>query len=69
MKKIKSSPARVFSPDPSWKPLYAVGSAAALLYVVMIIVPLVLVFTVPQPPGSGGAARPAVHRIAHDRST
>jgi hypothetical protein len=56
VKEKKSSPARAFSPDPSWRPLYAVGSAAALLYVVMIIVPLVLVFTVPQPPASGGAA-------------
>jgi hypothetical protein len=44
------------SPDPSWKPLYAVGAAAALLYVILIVVPLVLVFTVPQPPGSGGEA-------------
>lgn len=56
MDKIKSSPAGGFSPDPSWRPLYAVGSAAALLYVVMIIVPLILVFIAPQPPSSGGAA-------------
>lgn len=43
-------------PDPTWRALYAVGSAAALLYIVMIIVPLVLVFTSPQPPSSGGEA-------------
>ena len=56
MNKARLSSAGRFSPDPSWKPLYAVGSAAALLYVVMIVVPLILVFTAPQPPGSGGAA-------------
>ena len=43
-------------PDASWRTLYAAGAAAALLYIVMIIVPLVLVFGFPQPPGSGGAA-------------
>jgi hypothetical protein len=43
-------------PDKSWKTLYAVGSAAALLYVIMVVIPLVLVFGFPQPPGSGGAA-------------
>lgn len=48
--------AETIVPDPSWRPLYAMGSVLALLYVIMIIVPLVLVFAVPQPPASGGAA-------------
>jgi Domain of unknown function (DUF4386) len=44
------------SPDPSWRSLYRAGSVSAALFVVLIIVPLVLIFTVPQPPISGGAA-------------
>lgn len=40
---------------PSWRPLYGVGSAAALLYVVMVVVPLVLIFVAPLPPVAGGA--------------
>ena len=43
-------------PDASWRTLYLAGGFAALLYVIMIIVPLVLVFTFPQPPSAGGAA-------------
>ncbi len=42
--------------DPSWKLLYGAGSLSSLLYVLLIAVPLVLVFSVPQPPTSGGAA-------------
>ena len=56
MKAARVSSENGNSPDPSWRALYAVGSAAALLYVVMIVVPLVLVFTSPQPPTSGGEA-------------
>src|SRR5436305_8847516 len=44
------------SPDPSWRGLYRAGGIAAALYVVLIIVPLVLLNTMPQPPLSGGAA-------------
>lgn len=44
------------SPDPSWRGLYRVGSISAVLYVVLIIVPLVLLNIAPQPPLSGGAA-------------
>jgi len=43
-------------PDSSWRTLYAVGSVLALLYVIMISVPLVLLFAAPQPPPAGGAA-------------
>lgn len=44
------------APDPSWRGLYRVGTVSAVLYVVMIILPLVLMFTTPQPPLAGGAA-------------
>jgi hypothetical protein len=44
------------SPDPSRRGLYRVGSVSAALFVVLIIVPLVLIFTTSQPPISGGAA-------------
>ena len=40
----------------AWRRLYAVASGAALLYVVMVVVPLVLVFAAPGVPGTGGAA-------------
>lgn len=46
----------VASPDPSWRGLYRTASGSAVLFVVLIIVPLVLIFTTPQPPISGGAA-------------
>jgi hypothetical protein len=41
--------------DPTWRSLYYLGSIAALLYVVMILIPLVLLFVAPQPPATGGA--------------
>src|SRR5437016_289953 len=44
------------SPDPSWRGLYRTGGVSAALYVVLIIIPLVLLATTPQPPLSGGAA-------------
>jgi hypothetical protein len=42
--------------DNSWTSLYAIGSLLALVYVIMVVIPLVLLFTVPQPPAQGGAA-------------
>lgn len=44
------------SPDRSWDRLYRAGGIAAVLYVVLIVVPLVLLTTAPQPPLVGGAA-------------
>ena len=44
------------APDPSWRGLYQGGCVSAVLYVVLVVVPLVLIFTTPQPPISGGAA-------------
>lgn len=52
---IGRSPAEA-SPDPSWRGLYRAGGVSATLFVVLVIVPLVLIFTTPQPPISGGAA-------------
>ncbi len=40
----------------SWTSLYAIGSVLALVYVVMILVPLALIFSTPQPPAQGGTA-------------
>jgi hypothetical protein len=56
MKTEASSLQAVDRPDLSWRLLYTIGGASALLYVIMIIVPLVLVFAFPQPPAAGGAA-------------
>ena len=42
--------------DPSWKGLYLAGSMSAALYVALIILPLVLIFSGPQPPLVDGAA-------------
>ncbi len=42
--------------DKSWTSLYAIGSLLALVFVIMVVIPLVLLFTVPQPPAQGGAA-------------
>jgi hypothetical protein len=42
--------------DTSWNKLYALGAVCALLYVVLVLVPLVLVFAAPPVPASGGAA-------------
>lgn len=42
-------------PDPSYRGLYRAGAAAALLYAVMIALPVALLFLAPQPPLSGGA--------------
>ena len=39
----------------SWSSLYRAGAVSALLYVALVVVPIVLVFTTPQPPATGGA--------------
>jgi len=46
----------VAGPDPSWKGLYRAGGISAFLYIVLLIVPIVLIFTTKQPPTSDGAA-------------
>src|SRR5436190_1481387 len=52
----RTSREAVASPDPSWRGLYQAGGVSAFLYIVLLIVPLVLIFTTSQPPISGGAA-------------
>jgi hypothetical protein len=55
--RVGRSPGEVgASPDPSWSDLYRAGGIAAVLFVVLIIVSLVLEVTTPQQPSSGGAA-------------
>src|SRR6266516_1553263 len=52
----RTSGEAVASPDPSWRGLYRAGGVSAFLYIALLIVPIVLIFTTPQPPISGGAA-------------
>ena len=42
--------------DPAWKSLYLIGSILAFVYTAMVVLPLVLIFTTPQPPTTGGLA-------------
>ena len=42
-------------PDPTWGPLYRAGGWSALLYVLLVLVPVVLVFVAPLPPTRGAA--------------
>lgn len=41
------------SPDPSWRTLYRVGAVSALLFVIMVLVPVTLLFVAPVPPTDG----------------
>lgn len=41
-------------PDRSWARLYRMGGAAAALFVVLVLVPMILVFVAPVPPVDGG---------------
>jgi len=55
-------------PDPAWRTLYRAGAVTALLAVVAYLVALVLDFTVPTAPTSGGAAvlqYVADHRVVY----
>ena len=53
--------------DQAWRHLYAVGSAAAAVYVVLVLVPLALVVTAPVPPTTGGPLLTyiAEHRVVY----
>jgi len=44
------------APDPSWRSLYKAGGVSGVLVGVLYIVATVLVFIMPQPPSSSGAA-------------
>ena len=54
--RVKTMKDAIASPDPSWRGLYRVGRVSAFLYIVLLIVPVVLIFTTQQPPTSDGAA-------------
>ncbi len=54
------------SPDPSWRGLYRAGGVSGILFIVLTIVSIVLVFTKPLQPSSGGAA--TLKNIASNRS-
>lgn len=47
---------RAATADSSWTGLFLAGAVAAFLTLLMMIVPIALVFSVRQPPLSGGAA-------------
>ncbi|WP_404386505.1 hypothetical protein LL946_08005 [Knoellia locipacati] len=46
---------RLWRPDPTWRRLYRVGGWAALVYVLLVLVPVTLVFVAPLPPTRGAA--------------
>lgn len=45
---------RAARPDMSWQFLYRAGGVSALLYVLLVVVPIILVFVAPVPPTQGG---------------
>ena len=53
--------------DPSWGPLYKAGGWSALLYVLLVLVPVVLVFVAPLPPTQGAALLEyiAAHQVVY----
>lgn len=70
MKRTRSQPSPGSSSvgvDGSWRRLYLAGSIAALLYVVLVLVPVVLVFVAPVPPTEGRAVLEyiAVHKALY----
>lgn len=54
-------------PDMSWASLYRAGGLSALLFVLLVLVPIVLVFVAPVPPVDGRAllAYIAAHKIVY----
>jgi len=65
--RVRRSPGEVgASPDPSWRGLYRAGGISGVLFIVLTIVSIVLVFTKPLQPSSGGAE--TLKNIASNRS-
>lgn len=60
-------PAGPRSPDPTWGRLYRVGGWSALVYVLLVLVPVVLVVVAPLPPTRGAALLEyvAAHRAVY----
>ena len=53
----QKSPGEVIvGPDASWRSLYKVGGVSGVLTGVLLIISMVLIFTTPQAPSSGGSA-------------
>ena len=48
-----TAPGDAGRPDPSWARLYTVGGYAAIVYVLLVAIPVVLIFTAPLPPTEG----------------
>ncbi|HSN43731.1 MAG TPA: hypothetical protein VLR88_06715 [Propionibacteriaceae bacterium] len=40
-------------PDPSWRSLYLAGAVSALVFVILVVVPVTLIFVAPLPPTDG----------------
>lgn len=51
----RMKPGASAGPDLSWQPLYRIGGYAALVFVVLVLVPVALVFAAPLPPTQGRA--------------
>jgi len=54
-------------PDPSWGHLYKAGGVSAMLFVLLVLIPVVLVFAAPVPPVDGRALLPyiAAHKVVY----
>lgn len=48
-----TAPGDAGRPDPSWVTLYRAGGYAAIVYVLLVAIPVVLIFTAPLPPTEG----------------
>lgn len=57
----------VLNSDRGWQPLYRVGAIGALVFVVMVLIPIVLVFAAPVPPAEGRALLEYIgsHRVVY----
>lgn len=57
----------VLTSDLGWRSLYRVGAIAALVFVVMVLIPIALVFTAPVPPAEGRALLEYIgsHRVLY----
>ena len=63
----RANTAEPAGPDISWAPLYRAGALSALLYVLLVLVPVVLVFVAPVPPTDGRALLEYIdaHRVVY----
>ncbi|GAA4406370.1 hypothetical protein GCM10023168_21100 [Fodinibacter luteus] len=63
----RTDPTGTPHPDPTWGPLYRAGAWSALLFVLLVLVPVVLVVVAPLPPTRGAALLEyiAQHRVVY----